>query len=248
MNNQYNANYYNTSYQRNQSVQVVSNPNYQQHYSQAPMNSNFMVKGQQQQYYGMSPIKQIQGAPNQTYMMSQHSQKIAIPQSTNFQYQSKKTNLVVNQQYVQQQNMQYPQQMYRNGPMPQNQGMNQNAMYLQNRTLTPEQIALQQRLQQQQQLQLQRQQAAQRAAVREPPVKEPAIQCLDVPDHYFNTPRQKEQREANSFVFYPYEVVNDLNKLNRENHVCILFFIFYLQEYGSSISRHLHEIACQVPN
>ena len=228
MNNPYNANYPNTYYQRNPAAQVVSNPNYQQSYSQVPMNSSYMVKGQQQQYYNMSPTKQVQGIPNQTYMVGQYSQKIPISQYTNLQYQSKEPNYVVNQQYMQQQTMQYPQQMYRNGPIPQNQGMNQNAMYLQNRTLTPEQIALQQRLQQQQQLQLQRQRAAQRAAVREPPVKEPAIQCLDVPDHYFNTPRQKEQREANSFVFYPYEVVNDLNKLNRENHVCILFFIFYL--------------------
>ena len=39
--------------------------------------------------------------------------------------------------------------------------------------------------------------------------------------HYFNTSHQKKQREANGFVFYPYEVINDLNKLNREGHVYI---------------------------
>lgn len=231
MNNPYNANYPNTSYQRNPAAQVVSNPNYQQSYSQVPMNSSYMVKGQQQQYYNMSPTKQVQGIPNQTYMVGQYSQKIPISQYTNLQYQSKKPNYVVNQQYMQQQTMQYPQQMYRNGSITQNQVMNQNAVYVQNRTLTPEQKAYQQQLQQQQQLQLhqqlqlQRQQAAQRAAVREPPVKEPSIQCLDVPDHYFNTTHQKKQREANGFVFYPYEVINDLNKLNREGHVYIQFFL-----------------------
>lgn len=202
----------------NQNISGMNPSGMQQHYNQVPVNAGYRM---QQQSYGGNGVTPMQTVNTQPYVMGQYMQNQSMGQYQTMNFQNKKPNPTLVQRYSQQQELQR-QQMIQKQMAVQNQGMGVGSMYMQNRQLTPEQMAYQQRLQQQQQLQqLQKLQQLQYQAhaLNSGSSSEQEIQALNVPEHYFDTPRQQEERESNSIYFYQYEIINSVNKLLREKKV-----------------------------
>ena len=208
----------NAMYQANQNPGTMNNMTTQHQYNQIPMNTGYQMQGQQR-IYGNTGGNPVQHVNNQPYMMNAYNQQQqSVQQRINPYHMSNNQNHSSAYQYAQFQ-QQMAQKQIRNPPV---QG---SQMYMQQRNLTPEQYAYQQRLHQQslQQIQMQHMQHAaqsqnvlpmyiQQTSVAKSSTEQ-KIQRLEVPEHYYETQTQREERECNSSHYYPYDIMNDMKKI-----------------------------------
>ena len=148
--------------------------------------------------------------------MSSYNQQQQTPQQRMNQYHmSTNQNPTSVYQYAQLQQQMAQKQQMQQMRNPSIQGA--QLMYMQQRNLTPDQYAYQQRLQQQVQMQQMQSQKVQPYYLQQSSVtKNPAeqrVQQLEVPEHYYETQLQREERECNSSPYYHYNVMNDIKKI-----------------------------------